>query len=99
MGGGARVLIASRSKGSSRGETQGALLASAKKARDVLLAGAPLAQLPSSLYCSLLAYPSPFHWHLSQGNGGNLPDIARHRHLPPASTCPDLGLHKGSRSS
>jgi|ERR1712216_1096145 len=61
--GGARVLIASR-KGSSRGETQGALLASAKKARDVLLAGAPLAQLPSSLYCSLLAYPSPFHWHL-----------------------------------
>merc|ERR1712192_146891 len=55
--------IASR-KGSSRGETQGALLASAKKARDVILAGAPLAQLPSSLYCSLLAYPSPFHWHL-----------------------------------
>ena len=43
--GGARVLIASR-KGA-RGESQGALLASAKKARDVLLAGAPLAQLPS----------------------------------------------------
>merc|ERR1719182_208473 len=50
-----------------KGET-GALLASAKKAgqeaRDVLLAAAPLVQLPSSLYCSLLAYPSPFHWHL-----------------------------------
>lgn len=41
--GGARVVIASR-KG--RGETE-ALLASAKKARDVLLAGAPLVQLPS----------------------------------------------------
>jgi len=58
--GGARVVIASR-KG--KGETE-ALLASAKKARDVLLAGAPLVQLPSSLYCSFLAYPSPFHWHL-----------------------------------
>jgi len=62
--GGARVMITSRKN---KGET-GALLASAKKAgqeaRDVLLAAAPLVQLPSSLYCSLLAYPSPFHWHL-----------------------------------
>ena len=41
--GGARVVIASR-KG--KGETE-ALLTSAKKARDVLLAGAPLVQLPS----------------------------------------------------
>ena len=47
--GGARVMITSRE--SSRGETERALLESARKAgqkaRDVLLAGAPLIQLPS----------------------------------------------------
>ena len=40
--GGARVLIASRKVGG-----EGSLLASANRAREVLLAGAPLIQLPS----------------------------------------------------
>jgi len=60
--GGAQVVIATRKVKQESGK---AFLESARKAgKDALLAGAPLVQLPSSFYGSLLAYPSPFHWHL-----------------------------------